>query len=341
VSPPRVGLIGCGVIAHEYRAGLREYGLEVAACADLEPEQARAFARYNDVPRALSVDELIADESIEIALNLTPAAAHAPVTESLLRAGKHVYSEKPLAASAEQAWALVELAAAQDRVLACAPDTILGRRMQTVLGLVRSGSIGRPVGALGACLESGHERWHPRAEAFYGHGGGPLFDLGPYWLTLLVHLFGRVRHAQALGTRAAEHRMIGCDGAAKSIEIAVSTHVATTLLFDRDVSASLITSFDVQATALPALELYGTKGTLRLDEPLYSFNGAIALRRVDEPHWRQIPVHGREDRRGLGVKDLADAVRRRRSPGADGWLAAHVVEVMDQALGAAASASSS
>ena len=189
----KYGLIGCGNISNIYCVNGRKFGLELAACADIDLARAQAKAAENDIPKALTVEQILADPEIEILVNLTIPAVHAEISRRILDAGKHVYSEKPLSVSRADAADLLALAAAKGLRVGCAPDTFMGAGLQTCRKIIDDGRIGEPVGVAGWMLSRGPENWHPDPEFFYQPGAGPMFDMGPYYLTTMVSLLGPVR----------------------------------------------------------------------------------------------------------------------------------------------------
>ncbi len=331
--PAKIGIIGCGNISDVYlknATGLLE-DLEVVAVADLVAARAEAKAEAFAVPRALAPDALIADAEVEIVVNLTVPAAHAPVAEAALLAGKHVHNEKPLAIRLQEAKALLEEAEARRLRLGSAPDTFLGGGHQTARALLDEGAVGRPVAATAFMMGGGPERWHPDPAFFYQPGGGPMFDMGPYYLTALVHLLGPVRRVAGMTTKGRPERVVG-SGAKKGerIPVQVPTHIVGALEFAAGAIGTLITSFDVPGgAAVPRIEIYGTEGTLAVPDP-NGFGGMVRLRMAGEKNWTEVPVERpyTENSRGLGVADMARAIRTGRPNRASGALAYHVLEVM-------------
>lgn len=324
-----VGIIGCGNISTIYMQAGRTFPvLHIAACADLDEERARAQAAAHGIPKACSVAELLRDESIELVVNLTVPLAHAEVALAALEAGKHVYNEKPLAVSRDDARKMLDLAQSRGLRVGCAPDTFLGGGLQTCRALLDAGAIGRPVSATAAMLSPGPERWHPNPDFFYQHGAGPLFDMGPYYLTALATLLGPARNVSGSTRITHTTRTIGSGArAGTTIPVSTPTHVTALLEYDEAV-ATLTTSFDL-AEGYPArLEIFGTEGALRLPDP-NTFGGPVQLKRRGG-EWEEVPIaHGyTTNSRGIGVADLAYAIAEGRPHRASGELAFHVLETM-------------
>lgn len=335
-----VGLIGCGNISAPYMKTLRSFPLmNVLACADQDLDRAQACADKYEVARACTVPELLADSAIDMVVNLTVPNAHGPITLAALEAGKHVHSEKPLCLSRGQARQLLEAADARHLRLGCAPDTFLGGGMQTCRKLIDDGWIGEPVGATAFLLNHGHESWHPDPEFYYKAGGGPMFDMGPYYLTSLIALLGPIRRVTgAARTTFPERTVTSEPKAGTKISVDVPTFVAGTMEFAGGAIGSLITTFDVWASHLPHLEIYGTEGSLALPDPNW-FRGPVLLKRQGAEAWSEVPLtHGftADHLRGLGAVDLASASRSGRPHRASAEMAAHVVEAMSGFLDSAA-----
>jgi len=327
----KIGIIGCGNISGAYFGGGRMFDiLEVAACADLDIARAQAKAAEFGVPRACTPDELLADPAVEIVVNLTIPQAHYSVCRAALEAGKHVYVEKPLSITRAQGQELVMLAAAQGLRLGGAPDTFLGAGLQTCRELIDSGAIGEPVGVSAFMLNRGHESWHPDPEFYYKAGGGPMFDMGPYYLTALVALLGPLRRVTGTARASFPTRTITSQ-AKHGTEIAVDvpTHIAGVMDFAQGAVGTLVTSFDVAAHALPPIEIYGADGTLAVPDP-NSFGGPVRLKRRGGADWEEVPMTRpyAENSRGIGAADLAYALQSGRPHRASGDLALHVLEAM-------------
>ena len=330
-APVTVGVVGCGKISGVYLSNCRSFpDLQVLACADLDLDRARASASEFGVPRVSSVQDLLQDPDIEVVLNLTIPAAHAEISVAALEQGKHVYSEKPLAISREDGRRILDTAASRGLLVGCAPDTFLGSALQTCRRLMDEGAIGKPVAASAFMMIPGHESWHPDPDFYYQPGGGPMFDMGPYYLTALISLIGPVRRVTGLTRITFPERTITSEpryGATIAVE--VPTHVAGVMDFADGAIGTIVTSFDVQAHGLPPIELYGTEGTLDVPDP-NSFGGTIRIRRAGAAEWNDItpalPYGGND--RGLGLADMARAIRAGGPFRANGALAYHVLDIM-------------
>jgi predicted dehydrogenase len=330
-----IGVIGCGTIASAYLKNLTTApGTRVVALADLDGARAQALAATFGVPNALSPEALLGRDDIDLVVDLTVPAAHYEVNRRALEAGKGVYAEKPLAATAAEARALVELAARVGLPLGGAPDTFLGAGLQTARAALDAGAIGRPFAAVAHMVSSGPERWHHAPDFFYQPGAGPLLDMGPYYVTAMVSLFGPVASVLADGSRAWNERTIGSGPrAGAQIPVTVDTHITLLLRFASGVQATLLTTFDVHASELPRIEVFGERGTLSLPDP-NTFGGRVRLRTAGEEAWGDVPlVPGfTSNARGIGALDLAAAHRAGRAPRASGALAAHVLDVLEGGL---------
>lgn len=331
----RVGIIGAGDISGIYlenAAGLIPFA--VGAVADLSPERARARAEQYSVPEILTPEELLAHPDIDVVLNLTVPAVHAEVSRAALKAGKHVYSEKPLALNREDGRALVDLAGSRGLLLGCAPDTFLGAGLQTCRQLIDGGMIGKPLAATAFMMSHGVEAWHPNPDFFYQPGAGPLFDMGPYYLTALIALLGPIHTVTGQAVSGFAERVITTSRRnGERIPVGTPTHVTALLGFHSGVAATLITSFDVWHAQLPRIEIYGTEGTLSLPDP-NTFGGPVRVRRAGDREWQEValerPYAGNS--RGLGLSDLLAGIREGRPPRASGQLALHVLDAMQSTL---------
>ncbi|MCL4835577.1 MAG: Gfo/Idh/MocA family oxidoreductase [Caldilineaceae bacterium] len=330
--PARVGIIGCGNVNRAYQSAAPRLGaIRYAACADIRREAAENLAAQHNIPRVLSVEEMLADPEIDIILNLTIPGAHYEIALAALEAGKHVYSEKPLSLTAMEGASLVDAGTRTGLRVGNAPDTFLGAGIQTSRKLIDDGAIGRPVAATAFMMSRGHEHWHPSPEFYYKAGGGPMFDMGPYYLTALIALLGPVARVTGSTQISRSQRTISSQPLHGTvIDVDVPTHVVGVLDFAIGAVGTIITSFDVQASVLPRIEIYGTEGTLSVPDP-NTFGGPVRLRRAADDDWQEMPLtHGNaEQSRGLGVADLAQAVASGRPHRASGELALHVLEIME------------
>jgi predicted dehydrogenase len=327
----KVGIIGCGNISPAYFKGCRAFPiLDVAACADIDMARAHARATEFGVPRACTVEELLADPEIQIVVNLTIPKAHTDVNLMALDAGKHVYVEKPLAVTRKDGARALAAARERGRLLGCAPDTFLGGGIQTCRKLIDDGVIGEPVAATAFMTCHGHESWHPDPEFYYQAGGGPMLDMGPYYLTALVNLIGPIRRVTGSTRVTFPERVITSQPKhGTHITVEVPTHVAGVMDFENGAVGTIITSFDVWAANLPRIEVYGSEGSLSVPDP-NTFGGRVQVRGAADKEWRDVPLsHSDSVGRGIGVADMAYALTYGRPHRASGALAFHVLDVME------------
>ncbi len=326
----KVGIIGCGNISGVYfQAGRTFQILDIVAAADLIRERAEAKASEFGC-RAVKVEELLADPEIQIVINLTIPNAHASVAQAAVEGGKSVHSEKPLTITREDGRKLLDTAKAKGVLVGCAPDTFMGGGIQTCRKLIDDGAIGEPIGATAFMTCHGHEGWHPDPEFYYKAGGGPMFDMGPYYLTAMVNLMGPVRRVTGSARITFPERTIGSEPKrGQVIKVDVPTHVAGIMDFASGAVGTIITTFDVWAAELPRTEIYGTEGSLSVPDP-NSFGGPVRIRRAGDKEWSEVPLtHGyAENSRGIGVADMAYALRSGRPHRASGELAYHVLDIM-------------
>ncbi|GGN39407.1 Gfo/Idh/MocA family protein [Streptomyces fuscichromogenes] len=314
----RIGILGAGNIFGRYIEGLRTFPeLEVVRVADVDEDRARRAADEYGIPAWGDGDQLLDDDSVEIVVNITPPQFHAKTVIAALEAGKHVYVEKPLAATVAEAREVLGAAAGTTALLGSAPDTFLGSAVQTARHAIDTGLIGEPVGATAFVRSSRAETWHPDPRAFYGPGGGPVLDMGPYYLAALVNCLGPVAQVAAATRVGAPVRTVTSpERVVDEVTVQVATHASATLTFASGVITTTLMSFDVWDTELPRIEIYGTAGTLALPNPNF-FDGDVRLKRHDDIDWRVLtPVtelfgavnSTEQHRRGLGVRDLARAI---------------------------------
>jgi predicted dehydrogenase len=334
----RVGIVGAGKISGQYSESfLRLPQVQVTAVADLDTGRATALAAAHPGARAVSLADLLAADDVDVVLNLTIPAVHAEVALAAIAAGKDVYGEKPLAATTDAAREVVAAAQAAGVRLACAPDTVLGTGVQTARVAVDAGAIGVPHSATAFMVTPGHERWHHDPEFYYRPGGGPLLDMGPYYLTSLVHLLGPVRRVVGASSRPRTTRTIGGGPrAGTTFDVEIDTHITGILEHETGALTTLIMSFDTWAAELPRLEVYGSTGSLSLPDPNY-FDGDVRLFTRDAPEWAVLPVSAGYvgAGRGYGVAVLATSRDAGRPHRASADVALHVLDVMESVQAAA------
>lgn len=331
----RVGVVGCGNISPAYLENAKRMSaIDIVACTDLIADRSGIRAADFGV-RQMFGEEIYESTDVDIILNITTPDAHASVALHALESGKHVYNEKPLAVTRDDGVKIMALATEKGLRVGCAPDTFLGAGYQTVRKLLDGGAIGRPVSAVAFMLSPGVEKWHPNPFFYYDIGGGPMFDMGPYYLTAMVHLLGPVRSVSGTTSKALESRPITSEPfAGQSAPVNVPTHVQSLLEFESGVVATLITSFDVQSHTLPHLQIFGTEGTLDCPDP-NTFGGPIKVWKGD---WQEMPLEfpNEGNSRSIGLADMADAIEKGRPHRASGGLAFHVLDIMHAAHESAA-----
>ena len=328
-----IGIVGCGNISSIYLKNLTGVfnNTTVYAVCDIDSAKASAQAQAYNVEKIMTLDEMLADPEIDIILNITTPKTHYEVCKKILLAGKHVYVEKPLSISYCEGKELLSIAKEKGLYIGGAPDTFLGAGIQTAISLVKSGAIGRPIGGAAYMMCPGHERWHPSPEFYYDMGGGPLFDMGPYYITALVRLLGRVHSVFAVGTRAFEERTITSKPKfGQKIPVKVDTHNVGILSFENGAVVTLVTSFDVIKHSMPNIELYGTNGSLMVPDP-NKFGGPVQLATQPKEPYVDVPLISEysENSRGIGVSEMVLAIEENRINNASGELALHVLEIME------------
>ncbi len=365
----KIGIVGCGNISGIYfKICKLMKNIEVVACADLVADKARAAAEQHGVPKVLTTEQLLADPDVEIVLNLTIPKAHHEVALAAIEAGKHVYNEKPLSVDRAAGRRVIEAAKAKGVRVGGAPDTFLGAGGQTCRKLIDSGAIGRPVAAISNMMGWGHETWHPDPEFYYKPGGGPMLDMGPYYLTALINLLGPVQRVTGVTGMSYKERTISSKPkAGQVIKVEVPTYVAGILNFAGPAGAvqaedasqtaepiaasegplsgskartqpagpagpivNINTSFDIRAAQLPLIQIYGTEGTLNVPDP-NGFGGKPMIWRLEEREWKEVPLEFSypENSRGLGLADMAAAIQSGRPHRASGALTFHVLDIME------------
>lgn len=333
-APVRCGIVGCGSVSNEYVQTLKGSALvDVVACVDLDVERARAFAARHGIPRAVALDEVLGENSVELLIVLTPPSTHIAVAQAAITSETSVYVEKPLALTGDAAADLVALADRHQVLVGGAPDTHLAPPAASALTAITEGRIGRPLSASAALLTAGPERWHPEPEGFYEPDLGPLADMGPYYLSQLVHLLGSISHVDAaIGTTNARRTIRSGTRAGQVFHTRALTHVEAILRSVAGVTIALTVSSDIQASTRPHLEIYGTEGTLVLPDPNFH-QGAVRIRCRGQNGWTDLPMQversGHPVGRGMGVLELAAALRAAGERRATGHRAVHVCRVLD------------
>lgn len=341
-EPVRVGVIGCGHVSGEY---FQSFGMhrevELTACADLDRGLAQKQAEEFNIPRAQSPGEMLADPDIEIVVNLTPPAAHRSVSLAAIAAGKHVFSEKPLATTLEEADDILRAAEGAGVLVGCAPSTFLGGPLQTLRKVIDDGWIGEPRAAASFFSFRGGEYWHPNIDPFYAKGAGPMLDIGCYLISTLVNVFGPASRVAAIAKRYTDTRPRpnGTPGV-DDIKVEVSTHAAGTIEFESGPVATMITSWEMWASKLPFIEIYGTEGSVSVPyddvwggQPVVRRGelGDLAYipTRPGGGTWREVPpTHNREAHRAVAIADMASALRAGTPFRANHSLGYHTLEVM-------------
>ena len=320
-----------------YLAAAGRFGvLNIVACADLNPAAAQAKAAKWGI-EAVSVAALLADPRIGIVLNLTTPQHHVEVGLQAILQGKHVYSEKPLAIAVDQALRLVAAAQVAGLRVGCAPDTFLGGSHQTARAAIDAGVIGDVVAGTAFMMCPGHEGWHPNPEFYYQAGGGPLLDMGPYYLTCLVNLLGPVQSVMGSAQSAHTTRMVGSGARQGQVfGVTVPTHISALLQFASGAAVTITTSFDVWKHQHSHIELYGKTGSMIVSDP-NQFQGEVLVSDGDG-NWSPVPqTHGYGDanHRILGLADMAQAIGQNRPHRASLELSLHVLAVMEAILASA------
>ncbi|MDQ0798897.1 Gfo/Idh/MocA family oxidoreductase [Arthrobacter sp. SLBN-112] len=328
-GPVGVGVIGAGVISKQYLDNLTAFpDLKVHVIADLFEEAAEARAKEYGVPEWGGVEKALNHPDVEIIVNLTIPAAHVEVATAAVNAGKHVWTEKPFSLDRESGLGLLKTADTAGIRLGCAPDTFLGAGIQTALRLIQRGDIGTPLTAMTMFQTPGPESWHPNPAFLFQHGAGPLFDMGPYYLTALVQAFGSIRKVAAVGSKAKDVRVIGSGPkAGEEFTVEVPTHVSAMAQFESGASSHSVFSFESPRTRMGFVEITGTEATLSLPDPNY-FTGEIKLWRAGDEDWTTVPATGPANGRGMGVLDMARSIRAGLPHRATGDLAYHVLDTM-------------
>lgn len=329
----KIGVVGCGDISGIYLTNITKLfkEIEITGVCDLIDERAERAVQTYGLPRKYKdMHELFADPEVDIVLNLTRPYEHHGVSMAAINAGKHVYSEKPLGATFEEGIEIRDAAAKKGVKLGGAPDTFLGAGIQTCRKLIDDGYIGTPVGATAFMMCHGHETWHPDPAFYYKFGGGPMLDMGPYYITALVNLLGRVKAVSGMAKASFPTRTITSQPHYGTVvNVDVPTYITGLMEFASGAVGSIITTFDVYAANLPIIEIYGSEGTLSVPDP-NTFGGPVRLYRPERKEFLEFPLTFGypENSRGLGLADMAKALQTGRAHRASVDLTFHVLEVM-------------
>lgn len=332
----KIGFVGCGAISGIYLKNITNLfkEIEIIGVCDLIPERAESAVKEYNIPKLYKdMYELFADPEVDIVLNITRPYEHFAVTDAALRAGKHVYSEKPLGATLEEGQKLVALAKEKGLMLGGAPDTFMGAGIQTCRKLIEDGYIGEPIGAAAYMMIHGHETWHPDPDFYYQFGGGPMMDMGPYYITALVNLLGNVSDVYAMTKKSFDKRVITSEPHfGEIIDVNVDTHINGNIRFESGAIATITTSFDTYKNQV-GIEVYGTLGTLYVPDP-NTFGGPVKLFRPEHGEICEIPLTFgyKQNSRALGLADMAKALITGRKFRTSCDMTYHVLEVMQGLL---------
>ena len=323
-----VGVVGAGNISDQYLSNLKAFpDFEVLFLADLDQERAANQAKKWDVPASGSLDELLGNDQIQLVINLTIPAAHVPVTLSALNSGKHVWSEKPMALDRAGAAQLLEAAEKNGVRLGIAPDTFLGAGVQSALNAIRSGSIGKPLTALTIFQTAGPDSWHPDPAFLFAKGAGPLFDMGPYYITALVQIFGSASRVTATSSKSHQFRTVG-SGPKKGMTFPVEepTQMTALIEFTSGASAVSIFSFESAHEVTGFFEISGTQGAISLPDP-NNFDGESSLFLAQQDP-QILEAIGNKHGRGLGALNMMQSFLAGKDHVASAELGNHVLDIL-------------
>lgn len=334
-SKVNIGIIGCGNISSVYLDVCKRFGiLNMVACSDIVEERARAKAKEFNIPKVYSVDKLLADPDIDIVLNLTIPQVHSEIGIAALKAGKHIYNEKPLTVKLDDAKKMLRIAEEKRLLVGCAPDTFLGGGLQTCRKIIDDGLIGEPIACTCFMITHGSENWHPDPENHYKLGGDPMFNMGPYYLTAMINLIGPIRSVTGSSRITFPERIITSKPKyGQRIKVEVPTHIVGVMDFYNGVIGTIITSYDIWATQLPKIEIYGSEGTLSVPDP-NTFGGPVRICHANSNDWKDMPLtYGYIGQsRGIGLADIAYAIQSGRQHRANSQMAYHILEIMGALL---------
>ena len=345
MSVQRIGIAGIGKISGIYLSNLTGmFGkrVKVTSVTDLFEERAAKAAEDFGLKHVKTTEDLVKDSDVDIVLNLTQPLLHHKVSMMAVNNGKHIYNEKPICVTREEADELLNAAKTKNLRVGGAPDTFMGPAIQSCRKIIDDGWIGRPVACTAFMMNHGHESWHPDPDFYYQRGGGPMFDMGPYYLTALVNLLGPIKRVSGSAQKGQAERLITSEPLKGTIiNVGVPTHIAGVMDFASGAVGVIIQSFDVWAHSMPCIEIYGTEGTLQVPDPNY-FRGEIKLKRYRDEEWSKItnmtvtPDNPRDrdnwhlinNLRGIGVCDMAEAIGEKRPHRASAELCTHVLDAM-------------
>ncbi len=333
MSKINVGVIGCGNISGIYFENFTKlfHNINLYAICDLDEEKTKAASEKYGVTNIFTYEEMMNCDEIQIIVNLTTPQSHYSICKDALLSGKHVYVEKPLSLELEQGIELVALAKEKDLLIGCAPDPFLGAGIQTCIKAIHDGLIGDVIGATAFMMCHGHESWHPDPEFYYKLGGGPMFDMGPYYLTALVSMIGPVKEVVGMNAITFPQRTITSEKKfGQTVDVEVPTHVAGLMEFENGAIGNIITSFDVWGSTLPRIEVYGTRGSLIVPDP-NTFGGEVLMKQYFSTEFEKLPLMSlyHENSRGIGVSDMARCIlTKQKNNRASGELSCHVLEIM-------------
>lgn len=330
-----VAFIGVGDISGIYLKNLSEKfneELHIIGLYDLDRKKAEKAAEQYNVPKIYqSITELLADDEVDIVLNLTRPNEHYSITKAALEAGKPVYSEKPLAATISEGRSLLELAQEKQLAVGGAPDTFLGAGIQTCQKAIQDGLIGTPVGFTASMICRGHETWHPSPAFYYQAGGGPMMDMGPYYITALVKLLGKVQNVSAVTKSSFPERLITSEPLnGTKVAVEVPTFITGIMEMENGVTGTLFTTFDCYEDKQASITIYGSNGTLRVPDP-NKFGGPVYYLAAGSKEYVELPLayEYADNSRGIGILDMAKGIKENKNFQTDISLTYHVLEVME------------
>lgn len=336
MTPMKIGIVGCGNISGNYLRNAKNFPiLDIVALADLDMDRAKAKADEFNVPHAMSVEQMMADDDIQVILNLTIPKAHREVALLAINAGKHVYNEKPLGATRQEGIHIMNAARDKGVRVGAAPDTFLGAGHQTARKLIDDGAIGKPVAGSAFMMGAGHESWHPSPEFYYEPGGGPMFDMGPYYLTALMHMLGPIRKIQGMAGIQKPVRTITSEPKkGQTINVQTPDHIAGLIEFECGAIVTIVTSFAVMAHQYPPITIFGEDASLAVPDP-NGFDGELAMCSERRGEWKPVEhTHCTGYGRSAGLADMCAAIQGDRPHRVNGQNALAVLDAMQGFLDA-------